>query len=77
MTTRQWTRALIEDGLTMEQVPNHETMQYIPCSSEMLFPHNDWQHSWKMCRMRGLNSELISFNFKLLQRRNRPENAKF
>ena len=34
----------------------------------MASPHNDWQLSWKMCRMRGLNSEMISFNFKLLHR---------
>ena len=68
MTTSQWTRVLTEDGLTMEQVPNQETMQYRPCNSEMASPHNDWQLSWKMCRMRGLNSEMISFNFKLLHR---------
>ena len=68
MTTSQWTRALTEKGLTMDQVPNQETMQYIPCSSEMSSRHNDWQVSWKLCRTTGLNSEMISFNFKLLHR---------
>ena len=66
MTISQWNRVLTEDCLTMEQVPNQDTQQYIPCRSETLSPHNDWQVSWNMCRMRGLNSEMTSFNFKLL-----------
>ena len=66
MTISQWTRILTEDCLTMEQVPNKETLQYIPCRSELASPHNDWHVSWNMCRMRGLNSEMTSFNFKLL-----------
>ena len=50
----------------MEQVPDQETRQYIPCSCELLSPDNDWQISWKLYRLRGLSSEMISFNFKLL-----------
>merc|ERR1711888_292360 len=49
-------------------VPNQETGQYIPCSCELLSSDNDWQISWKLCRLRGLSSEMTSFNFKLLHR---------
>ena len=66
MSTSQWARVLTEEGLTMEQVPNQESMQYIPCRSELSAPQNDWQLSWKLCRSTGLNSDMISFNFKLL-----------
>ena len=66
MTVSQWTRFLTEDCLTMEQVPNQETLQYTPSRSELLSPHNDWAVSWKMCRRQGLSSEMTSFNFKLL-----------
>ena len=68
LTISQWARILTEDGLTMEQVPNQETRQYISCSCELLSPNNDWQISWKLFRLRGLSSEMISFNFKLLHR---------
>ena len=68
MSISQWARILTEDCLTMEQVPNQETRQYIPCSCELLSPNNDWQISWKLCRLRGLSSEMTSFNFKLLHR---------
>ena len=66
MSTSQWARVLTEEGLTMEQVPNQESMQYIPCRSELSAPQNDWQLSWRLCRSTGLNSDMISFNFKLL-----------
>ena len=68
MSISQWARILTEDGLTMEQVPNQETMQYIPCSCELLSPNNEWQISCRLFRLRGLSSEMISFNFKLLHR---------
>ena len=66
MSTSQWTRVLTEEGVTMEQVPNQDTMQYVPSRSEMLSPNNDWLLSWRLCRLKCLNSEMISFNFKLL-----------
>ena len=68
MSISQWAQVLTEDGLTMEQLPNQVTREFIPCSCEMLSPDNDWQLSWKLCRLKGLNSEMISFNFKLLHR---------
>ena len=65
MSTSQWARVLIEDGLTME-VTEDQARQYIPCKAELTSPQNDWELSWKHCRLTGLHSEQISFNFKLL-----------
>ena len=65
MTVSQWTRVLTEEGLTMEQVPNQDIMQYVPSRAELLSPQNDWQLSWRLYRLRGLSSEMKSFNFKL------------
>ena len=65
MSTSQWARVLIKDGLTME-VTEDQARQYIPCKAELTSPQNDWELSWKHCRLTGLHSEQISFNFKLL-----------
>ena len=63
MTTGQWVRLLTEDNLTMERnIPS----QYIPCRAELSSPTTDWELSWRLCRLRGLGSDLSSFNFKLL-----------
>ena len=64
MTTGQWARLLTEDGLTMEMVQGQH--QYIPCRAENKAPTNDWTTSWRLCRLSGLGSELVTFNFKLL-----------
>ena len=66
MTTADWTRVLTEDGLTMDQVDNDTVRQFLPCRSELASPLNNWQESWYHCRMRGLTSEMMTFNFKLL-----------
>jgi hypothetical protein len=39
--------------------------QFIPCRAELSSPHTDWSVSWKICRLTGLASDLVSFNFKL------------
>ena len=64
MSTKQWVRHLTEDGLTMEMVSGQP--QYIPCRAEMSSPLNNWSISWRLSRLRGLGSDLCSFNFKLL-----------
>ena len=65
MSTTQWVRILTEDGLTMELGPG-QVKQYIPCKAEISFLHNDWEQSWRLCRLKGIGSDLASFNFKLL-----------
>ena len=63
MSTSQWVRVLTEEGLTMEF---NGVWQHIPCRPEILAPNNDWEHTWKLVRLRGLDSDLTSFNFKLV-----------
>ena len=64
MTTSQWVQVLTEDGLTM--VETDQGRDFIPCRAELLFPNMDRELSWRLSRLRGLSSELVSFNFKLL-----------
>ena len=64
MSTGQWVRVLTEQGLTMSVEAGHQ--QFIPCRAETRYPTNDWTVSWRLCRLPGLGSDLISFNFKLL-----------
>ena len=40
--------------------------EFIPCRAELSSPNADWDLCWRMCRLRGLSSDLDSFNFKLL-----------
>ena len=63
MTTSEWTRILTEDCLTMDRAMDRK---YIPCKAELCNPGNDWDLSWRLCRLGGLGSDLASFNFKLL-----------
>ena len=65
MSTSQWAQVLIEDGLTMEETKD-EARKYIPCRAVLSSPQNDWELSWKLYRLKDLNSEMISFNFKLI-----------
>ena len=65
MSTSPWVRILTEDGVTME-LGRGQVKQYIPCKAEISFPHNDWEQSWRLCRLKGIGSDLASFNFKLL-----------
>ena len=67
MSISQWTRILTENGLTMEGGLNQLEQQYIRCRVENLYPENDWEVSWRICRTKGLSSKMISFQFKLLQ----------
>ena len=62
MSTSQWIRVLTEEGLTMDRTGT----EYTPCRAEVSAPSNDWSRTWKLVRLKGLDSHLASFNFKLL-----------
>ena len=62
MTTRQWYRVLIEDGVTMQGNP----ATLIPVRAEISRPGQDWSATWAILKTRGLSSEDSSFLFKLL-----------
>ena len=40
--------------------------EFTPCKAELSSPNSDWDLCWRICRLRGLSSELASFNFKLI-----------
>ena len=62
MKTGQWTKVLTENGLTGVGLDG----QLVPCRAEVASPSSDWDNIWRLCRLNGLDSELASFNFKLL-----------
>ena len=64
MSICQWTRFLTERYLTMEE--HQGVLTYIPCRVEIATPSCNWDVSWRLSRLYGLNGELASFNFKLL-----------
>ena len=62
MRTGQWTKVLTENGLTGIGMND----QLVPCKAELASPRSDWDTIWRLCRLDGLDSELASFNFKLI-----------
>ena len=65
MSEKQWYAVLIEDNVTMEST-NGEQRQYIPSRIELKNPETNWEHSWRLARLKGLGSENVSFLFRLL-----------
>ena len=55
-------RELIDD----ENLVLDGELRFKSCRAEMESPRSNWSRIWKRSRMRGLPSELVSFNFKLL-----------
>ena len=66
MSIKQWVQILTEDCLTMEVFD--ESRRFKPCRAEVSSPSTDWEHSWRLCRLPGLGSELTSSNYKLLHK---------
>ena len=56
---------LTEENLAMEIT---DTRAFKLCRAEILSPSTDWALSWKICHLKGLGSDITSFNFKLLHR---------
>ena len=50
----------------MQPATNSAPSALIPDRAESLSPSNDWTNSWRLARMKGLESQLSSFLFKLL-----------
>ena len=40
--------------------------QFFPSRAEIINPNNDWINSWRLIRLKGIDSNLVSFNFKLI-----------
>ena len=67
MTTADWYRVLVEQEVTMVELPN-SPREYIRSRAELASVNTDWDTSWKRARMKGLGSEATSFLWKLLHR---------
>ena len=66
MTSKQWYTYLLEEKVTMEEMDEDGRRQLKKCRIEILYPDNDWQKSYQLCRLRGLSTEIRSFCFKLV-----------
>ena len=68
MSVKQWYKVLLEDKVTMSAADANQPASLIPISVETLYPNSDWNTIWSMVRMKGLGSDLISFQLKLVHR---------
>ena len=63
MSLKQWYTLLLEDKILM----NDETpAELLPVRPEVLHPNTDWEQVWKIVRTKGLGSELVSFQYKMI-----------
>ena len=68
MSSREWYLLLVEDKVTMELQPNTDRQQHIKCKAEVANPNNDWDRTWRFARLKGLESEIITFLWRLLHK---------
>ena len=65
MSTKQWYRLLVEEEVTMHQLEDNQR-DFIMSRAELSSPTNDWERTWRRCRLKGLGSEATSFLWKLV-----------
>ena len=65
MSIKEWSKFLTEENVTMD---DPSTSHFTPCRAETSSPTTDFPLSWRLCRLKGLGSDLATFNFKLLHR---------
>ena len=65
MTSKQWYKALLDKTVLHEKTDSGE---YIPkkCRAEIRNPNVDWGTTWFLARLKGLESEQVSFLWKML-----------
>ena len=66
MTIKQWYYILLEDRVLMSPATIDTPAQLLPIRSESKHPNTDWFEVWQLARTKGLGSELISFQLKVL-----------
>ena len=66
MSIKQWYTVLLNDNVLMTPITDSAPSSPIPCRVELQSPSCDWTNTWRLCRLKGLGSELTSFLFKLL-----------
>ena len=65
MKTGTWYKVLLENKVIMEATEDG-VRKLIPCRAELNNPENDWDTSWKLANMRGLNPAEQEFLWKML-----------
>ena len=65
MSIKQWYQALLEDRVLMNPPTDTSPQSLIPVRVEILSPTIDWPQTWKLVRSKGLDSDLVTFLFKL------------
>ena len=68
MSIKEWYTVLLEDKIIMSPANENSAAALIHISIETLHPDTDWPATWSLVRMKGLGSDLISFQFKMLHR---------
>ena len=68
MSTKEWYTMLLEDKVTMNPADENNAASLIPISIESMNPDTDWSAVWNFVRLKGLGSDLISFQFKMVHR---------
>ena len=66
MSIKQWYKVLLDDQVLMNPTIGDMAPSLVPVRVEELSPEIDWDITWRMSRMKGLDSELTAFIFKLL-----------
>ena len=72
MTARQWYYFLLNKEVLMEtpfqdvNSPDQIQNKYTPCKSEIRNPDIDWTNTWRLSRLKGLDSSQTSFLWRLL-----------
>ena len=66
MTVKEWYRVLLEKNVTKHEIDEEGRMELIPCKVEERNPQFEWSETYRLCRLKGLDSETKSFLFKLV-----------
>ena len=66
MSSSDWYTVLVEDNITMPAHDGDSTRQFKSSRAELAWPDNDWDHTWKLARLRGLGPEITTFVWRLL-----------
>ena len=62
MTLKQWYEYLLEEWVTHEVIDEEGRQLPRKCRIEQLLPDNDWNKSYHFSCLRGLSTQIRSFN---------------
>ena len=68
MTSSQWYHHLLQEHVTMAPPAENTPASYIPCRTETNNPDTDWERTWRLARLKGLDSDQTTFLWRLLHR---------